>query len=46
MIYYLNGWEESLNYILNSTDAFEVARDETTIWFETNDLDLEILLPV
>jgi hypothetical protein len=35
MIYYLNGWKESLNYILNSTDAFEVARNETSIWFET-----------
>ena len=40
--YILNGFEENLNYILNSTDAVEVARKgskengDLVIYFETN----------
>ena len=35
MTYYLNGWRESIGYIMNSTNAIEVNRTETEIYFET-----------
>jgi hypothetical protein len=35
MTYYLNGWRESLDYIMNSTNAIEVNRTETAIYFVT-----------
>jgi len=35
MTYYLNGWRESIGYIMNSTDAIEVNRTETAIYFVT-----------
>jgi len=37
MKYYLNGWEEGLSYILNSTDAVIVRKTDTEIYFKTKD---------